>query len=77
MSNTLKAVGKSLIQGQRTMLSGVPGGMDARILSELARDGRDVLFVARDDVSAARMDEALAFFEPEIERLDFPAWDCL
>jgi len=58
-------------------ISGTPGGMDARVVAELASRGRDVLFVARDDVAGARLDEALQFFAPEVERIDFPSWDCL
>ena len=30
-----------------------------------------------DDVRLAELAEALAFFAPEIDRLEFPAWDCL
>ncbi|TVR79782.1 MAG: transcription-repair coupling factor [Rhodospirillales bacterium] len=36
-----------------------------------------ILFVARDDTKLARMAEALAFFAPDLERLELPAWDCL
>jgi len=46
-------------------------------LAELAEGGLDVLFVARDDVRLAQTSEAVAFFAPGIERLEFPAWDCL
>ncbi|MCK5444331.1 MAG: DEAD/DEAH box helicase, partial [Rhodospirillaceae bacterium] len=34
-------------------------------------------FVARDDVALARTREALRFFSPDLEIIDFPAWDCL
>lgn len=61
----------------RVQIAGAPGGQDARVVAELATGGRDVLFVARDDVAAAAMFDALQFFAPEIECLDFPAWDCL
>ena len=37
----------------------------------------DAVFVARDDVRAARAAEILAFFAPDVEALLFPAWDCL
>jgi transcription-repair coupling factor (superfamily II helicase) len=50
---------------------------DARILAELAAGGLDLLFVARDDVRLAQTSEAVAFFAPDVERLEFPAWDCL
>ncbi len=61
----------------RTLVSGAPEGHDARLLADIARAGRDVLFVARDDVGLRRISEALSFFAPDVERLDFPAWDCL
>ena len=73
----MKRLLKSLAQPGRVTIAGAPGGQDARVAAELAVSGRDVLWVARDDVAAAAMDEALKFFAPSIERLDFPAWDCL
>ncbi|MCH7936577.1 MAG: transcription-repair coupling factor, partial [Proteobacteria bacterium] len=64
----------------RVSIGGAPDGFDALLLAALAeRDGkgREVLFVARDDIGMARTSEALAFFAPGLERLEFPAWDCL
>ncbi len=64
----------------RVLISGAPAGYDALILVELTQAdqaGRGMIFVARDDVRMARMAEALAFFAPGIERIEFPAWDCL
>ena len=60
----------------RTLIGGAPAGYDALVLAELAQ-GRDVLFVARDDGQLAATAEALAFFAPGLDRLEFPAWDCL
>jgi len=67
----------ALSQPGRVQIAGAPGGQDARVVAELAAGGRDVLFVARDDVAAVAMFDALQFFAPNIECLDFPAWDCL
>ena len=66
----------------RLTLSGAPPGVDARIVSRLARqrpdaDGPGVVFIARDDVRLAAMEEALRFFAPGLGILRFPAWDCL
>jgi len=63
----------------RQTLAGTPDGADALTVAELARAwiGRDVLYVARDDGRMARMAEALAFFAPDIEVVDIPAWDCV
>ncbi len=63
----------------RTLLAGVPEGLDARVIADLAQSGpaATVLHVARDDTRLARLADALAFFAPELEILRFPAWDCL
>jgi transcription-repair coupling factor (superfamily II helicase) len=59
-------------------VSGAPGGFDALVLAQVIGTGQGTgVFVARDDIHLARMAEALAFFAPHIERLEFPAWDCL
>ena len=63
--------------GQRLELSGAPPGLDARALATLASAGRDVLHVAREASRTAQLVESLAFFAPEIQALEFPAWDCL
>ena len=60
-----------------TLIGGAPEGVDALLIAEMAGQGSDVLAVARDDVGMARTSEALSFFAPDIERLEFPAWDCL
>jgi transcription-repair coupling factor (superfamily II helicase) len=59
-------------------VAGAPGGFDALILATIIGEGANTgVFVARDDIHMARMAEALAFFAPDIQRLEFPAWDCL
>jgi transcription-repair coupling factor (superfamily II helicase) len=66
-----------LLQDRRALASGVPEGLDALLLGELARrsDARPILHVARDANRLATLEEALAFFAPEVEVLVFPAWD--
>ena len=57
---------------------GAPEGFDARLLAaEMARRGKAVVHVARDDKRLAAMQAALAFFAPEAVVLTFPGWDCL
>ncbi|CAK0779965.1 Transcription-repair-coupling factor [Azospirillaceae bacterium] len=60
-------------------IGGAPDGYDARILVEIAKraGAATLLHVALDDARAARLTEALAFFQPDLEILHFPAWDCL
>ena len=61
--------------------SGVPEGLDAAVLGALARHlaggkpGKPILHIARDGQRLATLEDALAFFAPEVKRLSFPAWD--
>ena len=59
-------------------VTGTPEGYDAWLAVEAARrrDGL-VVFVVSDDARASCAVEAMRFFAPEIEVLEFPAWDCL
>lgn len=64
--------------GQFIRVGGVPEGYDAKfLLLELAKNGRAVLHIARDDKRLAAMAEALQFFAPDVPVFTFPAWDCL
>ena len=64
--------------GQFIRVGGVPEGYDAKfLLSELAKNGRAVMHIARDDKRLAAMAEALQFFAPDVPVFTFPAWDCL
>ena len=56
----------------------LPEGADALIFAQSAqRRGGLNVFVARDDARASAFKNALKFFAPDIEILDFPSWDCL
>src|SRR4051812_27334317 len=63
----------------RTILSGVPEGLDALAMADIARalGHQPLLHIARDDQRLSAMAEALGFFVPDIELVTFPAWDCL
>ncbi|MGB7699196.1 MAG: transcription-repair coupling factor, partial [Methylovirgula sp.] len=71
-----------LAKGGSLTLASLPDGFDAFCVADLtralARAERAVVLVhvARDEQRARAFDEALAFAAPEIEILDFPAWDC-
>ncbi|MDE8349604.1 MAG: CarD family transcriptional regulator, partial [Acidocella sp.] len=57
---------------------GVPEGIDALVLvRRLGEHTGPVLHIARDDARLAGLAEAIGFFGPEIEVVQFPAWDCL
>ncbi|MGH6985763.1 MAG: transcription-repair coupling factor [Caulobacteraceae bacterium] len=59
-------------------LAGAPEGLDALVLADLARARGDLcVFIARDGARAAAFAQAMGFFAPEVEIIEFPAWDCL
>ncbi len=67
-----------LLKGKRTIAGGVPEGLDALLLGELARHappGGALLHVARDANRLATLEEAIPFFAPGVQVLSFPAWD--
>jgi transcription-repair coupling factor (superfamily II helicase) len=61
----------------RLVYAGAPEGADARLLAKLVAEGGDLLHIVRDDARMARLAETLAFFAPDAEILEFPAWDCV
>ncbi|MGB8279167.1 MAG: transcription-repair coupling factor [Methylovirgula sp.] len=80
----LKRAIAELAQGGALTLSSLPDGYDAFCFADLTRaltpsaERRAVVavHVARDAQRAHAFSEALRFAAPEIEILDFPAWDC-
>jgi transcription-repair coupling factor (superfamily II helicase) len=77
--NVLPVLRRRLDIGGRTILSGVPEGLDAIVLADIARTlgERVLLHVTSDDQRMASLGEALAFFAPDVPVASFPAWDCL
>ena len=67
-----------LLKAPHMIASGVPEGLDALLLSELARQtprGAPILHIARDANRLVTLEDALAFFAPDVTVLTFPAWD--
>jgi transcription-repair coupling factor (superfamily II helicase) len=67
-----------LLKSRHAVAGGVPEGLDALLLGELARhggEGTPILHVARDANRLATLEEAIPFFAPDVELLVFPAWD--
>ncbi len=83
MANPLQQVLNKISSAPgRLALGETPEGFDALVLADIARararSGQGaVLQIARDDTRLAAMQEALAFFAPDIEVDLFPAWDSL
>ena len=71
------------IPGSRTIVSGVPEGLDARVIADMTKAAlRETgpglhLHVARDDRRLNELETALAFFAPGVKVIAFPAWDCV
>src|SRR5262245_22403842 len=67
-----------LLKGPHMVASGVPEGLDALLLGELASrtpNGAPILHIARDANRLVTLEDALAFFAPDVTVLTFPAWD--
>ena len=83
MQDVARAV-KLLAQMQHVTFSNAPDGFDAVVLADLtralAKSGGErpavLVHVARESQRAQPFRDALAFAAPDIEILDFPAWDC-
>jgi transcription-repair coupling factor (superfamily II helicase) len=71
---------KAALQTARPLtLASVPEGYAGKVLADLvsAVDAWPAVFVAREGQRLAEVERALRFFAPDIELLNFPAWDCL
>ncbi len=59
-------------------LSSIARGAQPLVMADLARAaGGRAVFVAPDDAAMRAVAEAAQFFAPELEVIEFPAWDCL
>ena len=62
----------------KVTVAGAPEGLDARILAALCRKSpAGIVHIARDEGRMAHLAEAVTFFDPSLEVLRLPAWDCL
>ena len=63
---------------QPLTLSSLPRGAQPLVMSDLARAAKQrAVFIAPDDAAMRALAEAARYFAPEVEVLEFPAWDCL
>ncbi len=71
--------------GKPLLLAGVADGAEGLVIADLARavaagakaPAVSAAVICRDGSRMAALAGALAFFAPDIEVLEFPAWDCL
>ncbi|MBV6487691.1 MAG: Transcription-repair-coupling factor [Pseudorhodoplanes sp.] len=75
----------ALAPGKVLTLAHVADGAEGLVLADLARavaaggnaPAVSLVVVCRDGPRMAALSRGIAFFAPEIARLEFPAWDCL
>jgi transcription-repair coupling factor (superfamily II helicase) len=80
-----KSPAERLKAGRPLTLAGVPDGAEGLVVADLARAiaaGKNpppisLAVICRDGPRMAAASRALSFFAPDIEVLEFPAWDCL
>ncbi len=76
---------KLLKPGKSLTLAGIADGAEGLVIADLARaiaagaspPAISIVVICRDGPRMAMLARALGFFAPEIEVLEFPAWDCL
>jgi transcription-repair coupling factor (superfamily II helicase) len=72
-----------LLRGRPLTLSGVADGAEGLVVADLARavmarpEAPGLLVVCRDGPRMASLAGALTFFAPDLDVVEFPAWDCL
>ena len=63
---------------QPLTLSQVARGAQPLVLADLARAAKKrAIFIAPDDAALRTVADAARFFAPELQVIEFPAWDCL
>ncbi len=85
MSAAAKSPTDRLKPGKPLTLSQVADGAEGLVLADLARaiaakknaPAISLAVVCRDGQRMATLSRALSFFAPEVQVLEFPAWDCL
>jgi len=85
VNTVVKSPAERLKPGKALILAQVADGAEGLVLADLARAiaaGKDappvsLAVICRDGQRMASLSRALAFFGPDIEVIEFPAWDCL
>ena len=76
---------RRLHPGRPLLLAGIADGAEGLVLADLARTiaagaaapAVSLAVICRDGTRMAMLSRALGFFAPDIETIEFPAWDCL
>jgi len=80
-----RAPAQLLAAGRPLLLASVADGAEGLVIADLARSiaarenppAISLAVICRDGPRMAMLHRALAFFAPDMEVLEFPAWDCL
>jgi transcription-repair coupling factor (superfamily II helicase) len=80
-----RSLAQRLSPGRPLLLSGIADGAEGLVLADLARSiaagsaapAISLAVICRDGPRMAMLARSLSFFAPDIEVLEFPAWDCL
>ncbi|MCO5129375.1 MAG: transcription-repair coupling factor [Xanthobacteraceae bacterium] len=84
MKTALRSPAERLVPGRAITLANVADGAEGLIVSDLARavaarpkpPAVSLAVICRDGPRMAQLARALAFFAPDIDVMQFPAWDC-
>ena len=69
---------KSILNAKQALtLAGVPTGFQPSLLGDLARAAGRAVFIAPDEAAMRAIASTAPFFAPDVEVVQFPAWDCL
>ncbi|UZK67133.1 transcription-repair coupling factor [Sphingomonas sp. M1-B02] len=69
---------KTILSAKRALtLSGAPTGFLPWMLADLARAAGTTVFIAPDEAAMRAIASTATYFAPELEILNYPAWDCL
>ena len=85
LRSSARSPAQRLTPGRPLLLSGIADGAEGLVLADLARavaagakpPAISLAVICRDGARMATLARALAFFAPDLEVLEFPAWDCL
>ncbi|MET0671231.1 MAG: transcription-repair coupling factor [Xanthobacteraceae bacterium] len=85
MKPVARSPAEFLLPGRSLTLASVADGAEGLVIADLARavaarknaPATSVLAICRDGPRMAALARAIAFFAPDLEVLQFPAWDCL
>jgi transcription-repair coupling factor (superfamily II helicase) len=83
--NKTRSPAELLVPNRPLTIAGVPDGVEGLVVSDLARavaaranaPATSLLVICRDGPRMGALARALRFFAPDVEVLEFPAWDCL